>query len=622
MPDLSLTNQHVSPGLDRIIRHCLEKNPEQRFHSAHDLAFDLEALSGVSGSAPARQAAPPRSKISAAAARLIAAALALLFGGFWAGRNGLPGTSAHQPVDHVSRKRLTFRRGNVLTARFTQDAQNIVYGASWGDRPTEIFFSHVASPETRPLGIEGASLLSVSPSGELAILLKSNNLFGTGGSGTLARVPLVGGSPRRLAEKVTAADWTPDGINLVVLRDAGSKSVLEFPLGKPVYSSAALLTSLRVSPDGKRVALIGTDGSHYWIDVVDAAGNTKVLAKDFIRIDSLAWHPSGTEIWFDGVDRRPSPGLFGVSLEGSERTIATTTDLEVLHDIARDGSVLVEREISRREIFGAFGGERQERNLSWLETSSATALSNDGKEMLFWEAGEGGGKNSSVYVRGTDGAPAVRLGDGRACDLSPDGKWALTIQQVSGSTRLVLLPTGAGEPVPIPIEGIQLIWAGFFPDGNRLMIVGSDPGHGVRGYVVARSGGKPRPFTPELANGGAISPDGQLVAEEQADRRAMISTVATGSSHPIAGLDTDDVPIQWSADGAELFVTRYGEAPMPIWRLNLKSGKKELWKTLMPADRTGFDRIDEVMVTRDGASYAYSYTRVTDSDLFLVKGWK
>jgi hypothetical protein len=82
------------------------------------------------------------------------------------------------------------------------------------------------------------------------------------------------------------------------------------------------------------------------------------------------------------------------------------------------------------------------------------------------------------------------------------------------------------------------------------------------------------------------------------------------------------VPIQWSANGEDLFVTHYGEAPLPIYRLHLKSGQKELWKELMPADRTGFVRLENVIVTRDGASYAYSYKRVTASDLFLVKGWR
>src|SRR5262245_29490567 len=48
-PDLSVTNQNISPGLERVVRHCIEKNPERRFQSAHDLAFDLEAVSGTSG---------------------------------------------------------------------------------------------------------------------------------------------------------------------------------------------------------------------------------------------------------------------------------------------------------------------------------------------------------------------------------------------------------------------------------------------------------------------------------------------------------------------------------------------------------------------------------------------
>src|SRR5438045_6371854 len=61
-PDLSITNQNISPGLERIVRHCLEKSPEQRFHSAHDIAFALETLSGLSG-----QSAAPTSAAADAA---------------------------------------------------------------------------------------------------------------------------------------------------------------------------------------------------------------------------------------------------------------------------------------------------------------------------------------------------------------------------------------------------------------------------------------------------------------------------------------------------------------------------------------------------------------------------
>ena len=623
-PDLSATNQNVPPGLERIVRHCLEKSPEQRFRSAHDLAFDLEALSGVSGSAAPGAGLAPRTNTRALrAAALGAVAVALLLAGFWAGRRGSSGARARDAAAQIARKRLTYRRGNILFARFTADAQSVVYGAAWGDHPTEIFMSHVGSPETRALGLPGTSLLSVSPSGELAILLKKKDLYGTGGSGTLARVPLAGGAPRPIAEDVANADWTPDGNSLAILRNLGSKFTLEFPPGKTIYSAGAALSSVRVSPDGKRVALVESDGANNCIDVIDSAGNRTALAKDFIEIGSLAWAPSGREIWFDGVDRRPAPGIFAVSLEGAERTIATTTDIEWLQDVARDGSVLLERVISARSIRGSFNGDRQERDLSWLDHSDLGSLSADGKTLLFWESGEGGGSNGAVYLRATDGSAAVRLGEGAAFDLSPDGRFALTFLRSSPTPRLVLLPTGVGEPKSIPVEGLQILWAVFLPpDGKRISIVASEAGHGVRNYVMDLSGGKPIPFSSEVRYAGAVSPDGKFAAESGVDRRAVIFPVAGGAPRPIAGLDPDDVPIQWSADGEYVYATRYGEVPLPVYRVNLKTGKKELWKDLMPPERTGLVQIDDVAVTRDGRSYAYSFSRTVASDLFLVKGWK
>jgi len=557
------------------------------------------------------------------AAALGAAALALLLAGLWAGRRGSSGVRAGGAAEQFTRKRLTYRRGNILSARFTADGQNVVYGAAWGDRPTEIFLSHIGSPETRSLGIPEANLLSVAPSGELAILLKKNDLYTPMGSGTLARVALAGGAPRKVAEDVVTADWSPDGNSLAIVRNLGSKFALEFPPGKAIYSTGTELSSARVSPDGKRVALVESDGSHNWIDIIDSGGNRKELAKDLIYIDTLAWHPSGREVWFDGVDPRPSPGIFAVSLEGAERTVATTTDLEVVHDIARDGSVLIERAILRGSIRGSFNGDSQEHDLSWLDHSILGSLSNDGKTLLFSEAGEGGGPNLSVYLRATDGSPAVRLGDGRALDLSPDGRWALTLLPSTPAPRLVLLPTGVGEPRPVPVEGLQILWALFLPpDGKRISIVASEPGHGVRNYVMDLSGGKPRPFTSEVRYAGAVSPDGQFAADSGVDRRAVILPVAGGAPRPIAGLDPGDVPIQWSADGEYVYATRYGEAPLPVYRVNLKTGKKELWKELMPPDRAGLVKVDDVAISRDGRSYAYSFSRVTASDLFLVKGWK
>ena len=624
-PDLSVTNQGIAPGLERIVRHCLEKNPEQRFHSAHDLAFDLEALSGTSGQAvasnPGTSASEGRRNLRLAAFALIGAAVLAL--AFWAGKKTAAASGARNPEAAVVHNRLTYRRGNVLYARFTADAQTVVYGAAWGERPAEIFLSRVGSPETRPLGIPGASLLSVSPGGELAVLLKKNLLFGTAGDGTLARVPLAGGTPRELLEHVIGADWAPNGTDLAVLHQTEGQTVLEYPIGKRLYASPGL-SNIRISPDGAHVAAIDFDQNAGVIQLIDRAGKRTPLVTGFVYIDTLAWHPSGKEIWFMGVKTDVGTGMFAVDLSGHVRLVGATTDLEVLHDIAKDGTVLVERELTTGEIRFAASADTFERDLSWLDRSNLSSLSADAKTIVFGESGEGGGTLGSVYLRGTDGAPAVRLGDGRPLDLSPDGKWALTIVTSGSSARVVLLPTGAGEPRPIDVGNLQVFGGGFIPpDGKRIAIGASEPGKGVRMYTLDLAGGTPKAVTPEgLGDGGTVSPDGTMFAIVGPDHRPTIYPADGTEARPIAGLAPDDAPIQWSADGGTLYVTRYGELPLSIYRFHLATGKKELWKQIMPADRAGLIGVFALAVSRDGSAYAYSTTRVPASDLFLVTGWK
>jgi len=620
-PDLTVTNQGISPGLERIVRHCLEKNPEQRFHSAHDLAFDLEALSGASGQAIAAGAQPRTRKVG----RLLAGAaiaVVLIATAFEVGRRIAPGAAPGAPgAGGVLYKRITFRRGNVLYARFTPDGQSVVYSAAWGDRPAEIFLSRIGSPESRPLGIPSANLLAVSSTGELAIQLKRENVYGTVGGGTLARVPIAGGAPREVLENVVLADWAPDGGSLAAVRVRDGRWILEYPLGKELYSSESEIGAFRVAPDGRSIALIES-GPWDKIIQVESGGGNRVLVPGESDIDSLAWHPGGREVWFEAVDPERGFELRAVDLAGTSRLIATSVDLEGLHDVGRDGSVLAEREVYTQEIRCSIAGE-PERNLSWLEQSALVALAADGRALLFGEAGEGGGKNGSIYLRSTDGAPAVRLGDGHPLDLSPDGRWALALVPSGAQEQLTLLPTGAGTPKVISVGALTVDGGAFLPpDGRRIGISAAEPGHPPRGYVIDGDG-PPRAFTPEgLTGGSAFSPDGRHFAGSDADRRAFLYPFTGEPPEPVRGLDAGEIPVVWSADGESLFVARFGQAPLPVFRLHLRTGRKEAWREILPADRTGFIRIEKFAMTPDGRSYAYSFSRVIASDLHLISGLK
>jgi eukaryotic-like serine/threonine-protein kinase len=622
--DLSATSQNIHPGLERVVRHCLEKNPEERFHSAHDLAFDLETMSGISAPALTHIAEPPAGAKRRPWPLLAGTALVafVLVGvAFVAGRKTgyvLP-PSFHQ---------LTFRRGEISSARFASDGQTILYSASWEGRPIEIFVSRPESPESRPFGLLGAGVLAISGSGEMAVSLGRHIVGPFTTTGTLARIGVAGGAPREVLEDVQWADWSPDGRNLAVVRETEGRNRLEFPIGKVLYETAGWISHPRVSPGGDLVAFLdhpvrGDNGGS--VAVVDRSGkNTKKTLSDvFEGAEGLAWSPGGREVWFTAAKFGISFALHSVTLTGHDRLLARVPGTANLQDVSRDGRVLMTHDRLRSGILGFAAGEAKELDLSWLDWSLPTDLSADGKTLLFVESGEGGGPGYSVMFRKTDGSPAVRIGEGYAQALSPDAKWALSIIHFASEPQIVVLPIGAGEPKPLPREGLNVQRAEWLPDGKRILLTANETGHGARLYVRDLAGGKARAFTPEGYRSfqRTISPDGRFVAVRGPDQRNYLYPLEGGEPTPLPGLTAEDTPVGWTADGRSLYVYRRGELPAKVYQFDVATGRKQLWKELMPADSSGVTEISRFCPTRDGKSYVYSYTRVL-SDLYLVEGLK
>jgi hypothetical protein len=137
------------------------------------------------------------------------------------------------------------------------------------------------------------------------------------------------------------------------------------------------------------------------------------------------------------------------------------------------------------------------------------------------------------------------------------------------------------------------------------------------------SGGPPKAITNEGVNGSliAISPDGKQVALIGADQKPALLTVDSGEMRPIPGLDVGEAPIAWTSDGRSLFVYKLGEVPATVSRLDLATGRKQLWKRLVPPDVSGVTDISSVLITPDGNNYVYEYGR-TLSDLYRVNDLK
>jgi Tol biopolymer transport system component len=537
------------------------------------------------------------------------------------------------PLPPPSYRQLTFRRGSIRSARFAPDGQTILYSAAWQGNPTDVFTARPEAPESRSMGLSHTQLMSVSSAAELAVLLDSKAIGTWVNMGTLARAPLAGGAPRDVLEQVQWADWGPDGNSLAVVRDFGGKNRLEYPIGKPLYETGGWVGHPRVSPKGDLIAFLdhptqGDDAGS--VAMVDLKGNKKVLTGEWFTVQGLAWSPDSKEIWFTASKTGTDRTLYAVTLDGKERMVLRLPGALMLLDIAKDGRVLLMRASWRRELIGVSGSDLKERELSWLDYSYPADLSADGKTLLFDEEGGGGalsysksgGLSYAVYIRKTDGSPAVLLGEGGARALSPDGKSVVAVTQDS-PTQLKLLTTGAGEPKELTNDNVNRGFAHWFPDGKRILFSGNEPGKGVRLYVYELASGKSQAITPEGVNGTrfVISPDAQWVAGIGPDQKGYLYPVGGGEPRMINGLIPGEQPITFSSDGRSLYLYQPGELPAKVDRLDLQTGKRTPWKQLMPSDPAGVENIGPILLTPDAKNCVYGYHRML-ADLYLVEGLK
>jgi serine/threonine protein kinase len=667
-PDLADALPNIPPPLEKLVRRCLEKDRDLRFQSARDLAFNLETLSTFSSprtltdtplppsaanaqptaalgprpqpSVQARSSSPahPPARTSATGMRprttampaqkpkrgvsplllilfYVASVAGAAWGTWWYVHRG------GKEVQEISFQRMTFRRGEIRGARFSADGDTVVYSAAWDGQPSETFITTRQSPEARSLGVADAEILAVAKSTEIALLLRRDRLTN---AGVLARVPMAGGTPREVAEGVVDADWSPDGQNLAIIRAGAGKYRIEYPIGSVRYETPHFLQHLRLSPGGNRIAFTEPEADSVDVAVLEREGNKPTtIARGFDHgINGIAWSPDAKDVWITGTATAAPPSLYAINVEsGDTRLVSRLTGSMKLYDISAAGRVLLTTGMWRAALAYQAPGETTERDASWLDWSVLADLSADGRTILFNETREGGGGKSSVYLRHASDVMPVRIADGFGDAVSPDGKWVLCHQ----GAKLVLVPTGTGEARELKVEGSYDLGAAWLPDSKRVVLAGAQKGKGYQLHMIDTLDETDTPITPENIWGDAyrpfaVSPDGRFVAGMNGQQTIVIYAVdGSAKPAPIPASQPGEIPLQWSADGAALFVYRPSALPAQVAKITLATGAREPWKQFMPADPAGIYRIAPICITPSATAYAYNALRST-SDLYVATG--
>jgi WD40 repeat protein len=622
-PDWAALPPATPHAVRHLLRRCLTRDPRQRLQAIAEARIALEApeatTPGDEVRTPVRQG---RRRRLAVVLGLASVACALLVLGYAAGRRGHGATASR--IDEVRFHRLTFRNGTLWSARFAPDGETIVYSAAWDGDPVRLFMTRLDTPDSTPLSLPDAHLLSVSPSGELAVSL-GHRFDGFMGEGTLARAPLVGGGARPVLEKVREADWAPDGSGLAVVRRVEGRERLEFPIGTVLYQTTGWISHIRFSPRGNRIAFADHP---IWSDdfgrvaVVDLAGHTTELTPfSGQSVRGVAWSPSGDEVWYTTQESGGVNAIRAVDMNKRRRTLFSALAHLVLYDVSRSGRLLLGQESPLRRVEAKVAGHDEPRDFTLArEHSMAGFLSEDGRLMLLSDEGE---TPYATYLVRADGSAPVLLGEGYGFSISPDGQWVLALTPEE-HRRLLLHPMGPGESREVPTSGIQVDVPAWLPDGT-LIAFGGARGQLSRGWVLDPDGkGPARAFTPEgvdIARNSAwpvTSPDStRVVASDQAGTYA-IYPLAGGPPERIPGLGERDLPLQWTDDGKALFVARDGEATWNVRRLDLATGAQTPWITVPPRDAAGL-RLSRLYITRNGRYWVRSDTRLL-VDLYVGEG--
>jgi eukaryotic-like serine/threonine-protein kinase len=606
-PELGETGWQGPVGLQKILTRCLEKAPERRFQSASDLAFAIEALSGTSTSpSVAAAVVEEKGKGWKWIGRGVAGLGCLAAGGAiaWSLR------PAPRPV--ATFQRLSYERASVLRGRFTSDEKTVVYSGVLGNGVPDTYVLREDYPTSQAAGLQGAMILAISKQDHMALLVRPHYWGQYAWRGTLARVPVGGTAPRELLDDAYDADWAPDGEQLAAIDRKNEKWRVEYPIGKVLLETDNWISDIRVSPDGKNVAVFqhpaGSRDDRGVVLLLDQTGKQRVISREWEALEGMAWTPDGKEVWYSGAGAGDQYCLRASTLKGDARTVYCGTGGTRLHDIAPSGRALVSTQSWRATMAMVEHGSKEERELTEIGTPLYPRMTPDGTEVVSTDPSARGGADYAVYVQKVAGGTPVRIGGGGyGSDVSDDGKSVLVVMPGAAKGRVQIIPVGAGETQTLEWDGFQTSSANWFPDGKHILLFGNPAGEPLGLFMTDRTGSTPKMLLKEAPAWADVMPDGGnllMVAGDTLVRRSL----KDGSEEKLRTLLPGEAPVDWAKEPNHLFTQMIGPTEVRINKIDLRSENRETWQVFQPKNQEGtMLNVEEVSITPDGKWIVVSY---------------
>jgi serine/threonine protein kinase/Tol biopolymer transport system component len=584
--DLTTVNPNVTPGLDRVIRHCMEKSPEQRFQSARDLAFHLDMLSSASGTAPTLE-----TKISERMNRSVLSALgavALLIAGFGGGWLLRSSRIATTPEPLVRFTQITHEEGLEVQPAASPDGDAFVFTRG-GGRDADIYLQRVNGRNAINL-TKRCAMADVQPafSPDGTMIAYRSECDGGG----IFIMGATGEAARRITTSCFNPAWSPDSKKLV----CGSESVNFTPTSRGQLSELwiveaesgqrkLLLAADGVqpswSPHGNRIAYWGMDGESAQRDIWTIDPNAPDPSKTITRVtNDLAvdwnpvWSPDGQHLYF-GSDRGGAMNLWRVRVDeesgeprGEAEPVTVPARFSAHYSIGKLGTRMLYASIDQREslrivgfdpVTGAtVGNARPVIGGTFLVFSSA--VSPDGR---FAAVTNRGGQEDLFVVEIATGEIRQLTDDvarDRGVFWSPDGAKIYFYSQRDDNRYEIWCINADGSNLTrvTHTTGRSVWYPAVSPDGKKLACYNDEhtflldltvPGAPLEQLPATHQGSRP--------SFNAWSPDGTMLAGELRGRPGVVVyTVADRTYRPVT--TAGNRPL-WLPGGKEILYSENGK---------------------------------------------------------------